>query len=99
MIAFSKGKWYVDSAGVVRCDDEYDRSIAYLITSEATKELDDANASLIVAAPDMYELLKNFCDEVEACVSIYDNFPEEFIKIAERAQEIFERIDEESEDD
>ena len=88
MRAFSKGKWYVDSAGVVRCDDEYDRSIAYLITSEATKELDDANASLIVAAPDMYELLK-VCAKTETP----STYIQAFLNLKDKARELLERID------
>ena len=59
MSKFSQGKWYVDSANIIRCDDEYDRSIAKLITSSATKELDEANARLILAAPTLYYCLKS----------------------------------------
>ena len=58
MSKFSNGKWYVDRTGVVRCDDEYDRSIAFLITSPSTKEVDEANARLVVAAPELYRLLR-----------------------------------------
>ena len=60
MTKFSQGKWYVDTAGVVRCADEYERSIALLITSDATKELDDANARLIIAAPEMFHLFEDY---------------------------------------
>lgn len=55
MSKFSQGNWYVDSANIIRCDDDYDRSIAALITSPATKEVDKANARLIAHAPDMYD--------------------------------------------
>ncbi len=59
MSKFSQGKWFIDSANVIRCNDEYDRSIAVLITSSATKELDEANARLILAAPKLYYCLES----------------------------------------
>ena len=61
MSEFSKGKWYVDSSGVLRSDDEYDRSIAVLYRANATKNIDNANERLIVAAPEMYGLLQEMC--------------------------------------
>ena len=81
MSKFSQGKWYVDSAGVLRCDDDYDRSIAHFITSAATKELDEANARLITAAPEMYRLLDKCVDELVA------------IGLSEECYELLNRID------
>ena len=69
MSKFSRGNWYVDSAGVLRCDDDYDRSIAHFITSAATKELDEANARLITAAPEMYEIIQRFLFYVGSVVT------------------------------
>ena len=56
MSKFSQGRWYVDMARVLHSDDNHE-SIAYLITTNSP-ELDDANATLITAAPKMYELLR-----------------------------------------
>ena len=65
MSEFSKGKWYVDSSGVLRSDDEYDRSIAVLYRANATKNIDNANERLIVAVPEMYELLRKCAEDLE----------------------------------
>ena len=93
MSEFTKGKWEVEAVygdhSIVTANG---RIVADCFNSED-------NARLIAAAPELYELVKDFCDEVEAFVSIYDNFPEEFIKIAVRAKETFERIDEEAKDE
>ena len=90
MTKFSQGKWYVDTAGVVRCADEYERSIALLITSDATKELDDANARLIIAAPEMYELLTLFVKEPSEDAG--DNF-DRFVIALEEGRQLLSRLD------
>ncbi len=86
MNKFSQGKWYTDNSGVVRCDDEYARSIAYLIRSSATKELDEANERLILAAPEMYRLLQNFAYPEEP----YDTRKAE---LSNKVWELLRRID------
>lgn len=63
MSNFTKGKWLIDREGRIFCDDRYNTIIAKLITYPLTKEEDSANARLIVAAPDMYELLKEFWEK------------------------------------
>ena len=95
MTEFTKGKCtaeavYGDHWVVFDFDNE--RTIADCFSSENKDRL-------IATVPELYELIKDFCDEVETFVSIYDNFPEEFTSIAERAREVFERIDEVLEDD
>ena len=102
MTKFTKGKWEAMSDGTIALLNRRGEPGDIIATADSIERDNNemlANARLIAAAPEMFELLKSFCDEVEAFVSIYDNFPDEFTKIAERAQEIFESIDEELEDD
>lgn len=54
---FTKGKWeYIDSVGEVWCGDEL------ICATMPTGSIEyEANAALIAAAPDMYEMLKTAC--------------------------------------
>ena len=103
MSKFTKGKWICyfppendTQEGRKDCDIfSIQGNIGHFIGTISTEE----DARLIGAAPELYELVRDFCDEVEAFVSIYDNFPERLTSIAERAREVLERIDEEDEED
>ena len=89
MSAFTKGNWYVDNTRVIHSDDDY-RSIAYLISDGATKDIDDANARLIAAAPEMYDELYEALQLIKG-KSAYDG--DEYSWQAKSIQELLERID------
>ena len=73
MSGFSQGKWFTDGLGIVRSYDEYEqRSIAKLIRDDDTKDIDDANERLILAAPEMYEAINECADTLQAIKDIDD---------------------------
>ena len=72
MSKFTQGKWSVrQGAGIDEIDvvDTEDRSICVLFYYPVTKrEEEEANARLIAAAPEMYELLKEVVQWKDDCV-------------------------------
>ncbi len=56
-----------------------------------------ANARLIAAAPEMYEMMKNASNYILECAKLYSPFPDELCMYAERTKELIARIDGEDE--
>ena len=52
-----------------------------------------ANARLIAAAPEMYEMMKNTSNYILECAKLYSPFPDELCMYAERTKELIARID------
>lgn len=57
----------------------------------------ESKRALVVLAPRMYQLLKEYVGIIEEYVSIYDNFPPDLQDIATQAQELLDRVVEECE--
>lgn len=96
MSEFTPGKWYVGEFGAIFADqppehEEGNARRANVFLDKWTAE-NRANARLVASAPQMYELLTEYCAVIEDFVSIYDNFPEELTDIVARAQNLIDEI-------
>ncbi|MBR1437853.1 MAG: hypothetical protein IJ587_04885 [Synergistaceae bacterium] len=81
MSEFSKGKWrnegnwiVADNIPIAEVCTEYDEGMTY---SEQSERLRNANARLIAAAPEMYQLICDFLkvDKQKACAATAKNDP------------------------
>ncbi len=85
MSKFTKGKWKVKYSHMMQGIFDEDNDPV---------ELNEANARLIAAAPDMYELLNNIAWYIEATQKLQKNYlADEFSDYATRAKELLARID------
>ena len=64
MSEFTKGKWIIDRDGSAIFSDSEDCYVAELSPANSDEQV-AANARLIVAAPEMYELLKKILDDTQ----------------------------------
>ena len=64
MSKFTKGKWIIDRDGSAIFSDSEDCYVAELSPANSDEQV-AANARLIVAAPEMYELLKKILDDTQ----------------------------------
>ncbi len=88
MSKFTKGKWRVKYNPIIQgIFDEDNKPI----------QLNEANARLIAAAPEMYEMMKNASNYILECAKLYSPFPDELCMYAERTKELIARIDGEDE--
>ena len=64
MSKFTKGKWIIDRDGSAIFSDSEDCYVAELSPANSDEQV-AANARLIAAAPEMYELLKKILDDTQ----------------------------------
>ena len=74
------------------------RKVVALVGRQRNYEEQEANARLIVAAPEMYEKLNDFVSEIEDFLSVYDSsvFNDEFFDLVNTTKDLLARIDEEA---
>ena len=87
MSEFTKGKWSIDRDGSAIFSDSEDCYVAELSPANSDEQV-VANARLIAAAPEMYELLK-ICAKTEEPAS----YIPAFLDLKDKARELLARID------
>ena len=80
--------------------------VEFLITDENNKDvaltLKEKDARLIATAPEMYEKLSDFTDNIESFLTVYDDssiFYDEFHQLVKSTKELLSKIDGEKEND
>ena len=103
MAEFSKGKWTDDDMGTYVFAHGYDMMICkirgwgYLknsgLSDDEAIEVQKANARLIAAAPELYELLNSMCSYINEIEHIIPHFPDALSLFAKYGKELLTRID------
>ena len=101
MIEFTKGKWKIDNSEAFRGHIYVlDASGVYHCIAHVAGMWNDeysiqanANARLIAAAPELYELLNSMCSYINEVERIIPHFPNALSLFAKNGKELLARID------